>query len=131
MIAPIAPAPALRAFTVRRGAMESVQAAPLRLQQPQFPERAAQLLRQLARSRAAEVVRRVLGREIAPALERPHRPRRALHALAAEPQPASPDPVSVDERLDFLDPLPRRELALDDPVQRAALDDLFPPGRDH
>src|SRR5271166_6274909 len=61
---------------------------------------------------------------IAPALERPHRPRRDRDNMPVEPEPAAADPVRVHERLDGDDRLSGGYLALDHPVERAAIDNV-------
>ena len=48
-----------------------------------------------------------------------------------EPEPAAPDAVGVDERLDLEQTLTRRELAFDDPIERAAVDEFLRPRGNH
>src|SRR5271166_2491459 len=77
-----------------------------------------------ARLGLVDVGRRGLRLVIAPALEGAHRTRRDRDHRAVEPEPAAADPVRVHERLDAHDRLPGRDLALDDPVERAAVQDI-------
>src|SRR5215217_2593075 len=80
---------------------------------------------------AAEVARGVLGVEVAPALERPARPRLDRDHHRLDDQAAAPDAVAVGERPDRGEPLPAGDLALDHPVERAAVDDRVEALRHH
>ncbi len=65
---------------------------------------------------------RALRVEITPALERPHRTRRYSDQLGLHHQTASTDAVLVAEWLDGKNFLARCDLALDDPVNRSAVE---------
>ena len=75
--------------------------------------------------------RRGLRLEIAPALKRPHRPRRDRDHRAVKPQLAAADPVRVHERLDPEHPLAGADLALDHPIERTAFENVRRPLRRH
>ena len=96
------------------------------LKQPQPGQLAAQSLRHVGEAglRLVDIGRGGFRLIVAPALERAHRPRRDRDNLSVEPQFATADAVSVDEWLDRDNSLPRRDLALDDPVERAAVDNV-------
>src|SRR5215207_7789670 len=80
---------------------------------------------------AGKVARGVLLVQIAPALERPAGPRLDRDDNRLEHEMAAPDAVAVGERADGEEPLPAGDLALDDPVERAAVDDRLHPPRHH
>src|SRR5215208_3736108 len=80
---------------------------------------------------AAEVARGVLGVEVAPALERPARPRLDRDHHRLDDEASAPDAVAVGERPDRGEPLPAGNLALDHPVERAAVDDRVEALRHH
>src|SRR5215203_7305717 len=80
---------------------------------------------------AAEVARGVLGVEVAPALERPARPRLDGDHHRLYDEAAAPDAVAVGERPDRGEPLPAGDLALDHPVEGAAVDDRVEALRHH
>src|SRR5262245_33451847 len=80
---------------------------------------------------ALEVARRILGIEIAPALEGAERPRLHQHQLAVEDEAASSDAVLVDEGTDVEHAFAAHDRAADDPEQRPAVDQLIHPLRHH
>ena len=90
------------------------------------PKLAAQRLRHVGQARLGlvDVGRRGLRLVITPALKGAHRPRRDGDDIAVEPHFAAADPVGIPERLDADDFLPRRDLALDDPVERASVENV-------
>ena len=73
---------------------------------------------------AGEVARTVLGLEIAPALERPPRPRLDQGELRLQHQVAATDSLLVDEGADIDEPLPAHDLTADHPIKRAAVEQL-------
>src|SRR6185437_3040331 len=93
-----------------------------RLEQTEIAQFATQRLGQIRnpRPRRADILRRVAGLEIAPALERAHRTRHHPDHLRLHDEPATPDAVLVAKRLDRDDLLTRRDLAADHPVKRTA-----------
>ena len=100
---------------------------PLRLnmrrgsQEAELAQLAAQRLRHVpgARRGAIEIARRVLVREIAPALECPPRPRLDQDDPRLQDQMAAPDPFLVDEGPHFDQALTAHDLAPNHPVERA------------
>src|SRR3979411_2199587 len=84
-----------------------------------------------ARGRTVEVGRRVLGLQIAPALEGAERARLHQMNLAIHYQPAAPAAVLVGERADREQPLAAEDFALDDPEQRAAVGEFIGALRHH
>src|SRR5262245_24358726 len=98
----------------------------VRSQEAELAQLATQRLRHVlgTRRRAVEVARGVFDREIAPALERPIRPRLDQDELGLEHQMAAADPFLVDERPHIDQPLPAHDLAADHPVERAAVAQL-------
>src|SRR5262245_13065335 len=98
----------------------------VRSQEAELAQLATQRLRHVlgTRRRAVEVARGVFDREIAPALERPIRPRLDQDELRLEHQMAAADPFLVDERPHIDEPLPAHDLAADHPVERAAVAQL-------
>ena len=78
------------------------------LEQPELAQLTAQRLGHVGRAArdAAQIGRRILGIEIAPALECAIRPRPHRHAFGIEHQPAAADAVLIDERADVEDALP-------------------------
>src|SRR5262245_5053860 len=98
----------------------------VRSQEAELAQLATQRLRHVLGTRrsAVEVARGVFDREIAPALERPIRPRLDQDELGLEHQMAAADPFLVDERPHIDEPLPTRDLAADHPVERAAVAQL-------
>src|ERR1044072_7826252 len=75
--------------------------------------------------------RRLLGEEITPALKSAARARLDQLHLAVEDDAATADAVLVGERLDAEDALAAEPLAPDPPEQRAAVEQLIHPFRDH
>ena len=69
--------------------------------------------------------------EIAPALERPHRPRQHRDHFGLHHQPASSDAVAVAEWLDREDFFAGRDFPPDDPIKRAARQQFFAAFRRH
>src|SRR5258706_8515571 len=101
------------------------------LEQPQvrqlYLERLGQILRAL---RIGDIGWRVLGRQIAPALERPVTPARNENELGFIDDRAS-RPSFFLHRLESDELLPRHDLALDDPIDRAAVEQLVRALRRH
>jgi len=79
----------------------------------------------------AEIRRNVVVGEIAPALERPHRPLHHRDHLGLHHQPAASDAVLVAERLDRDELFARRDFTADHPIQRAAVEHLVDALRRH
>src|SRR5262245_66128559 len=98
----------------------------VRSQEAELAQLATQRLRHVLGTRrsAVEVARGVFDREIAPALERPIRPRLDQDELGLEHQMAAADAFLVDERPHVDEPLPAHDLAADHPVERAAVAQL-------
>src|SRR5262249_49859576 len=95
----------------------------VRSQEAELAQLATQRLRHILGTRrgAVEVAWGVFGREIAPALERPPRPRLDQDELRLEHQMAAADPLLVDEWPHIDEPLPAHDFAADHPVERAAV----------
>src|SRR5262245_18999487 len=112
--------------SIRRDDRRRLGGGNARSQEPELAQLATQRLRHILgpwRS-AVEVARGVFGREIAPALERPPRPRLDQGELGLEHQMAAADPFLVDEWPHVDEPLPAHDLAADHPVERAAVAQL-------
>src|ERR1700681_2850386 len=98
----------------------------LGLQQAELSELAPQRLRHVlgARRGAVEIARNILGREIAPALERPPGPRLHQDKLRLQHEVAAADPVLVDKAAHVEEPLATHDRTPDHPVERAAVGEL-------
>src|SRR5690606_25310035 len=72
--------------------------------------------------RAGEIARRVLGSKVAPALERTARLPVGAHHHRVEDEPAAADALGVGKRPDIDQTLTALHAALDDPVERAAVE---------
>src|SRR5215472_3057946 len=99
----------------------------VRSQQAQPAQLATQRLRHVlgARRGEVEVAWSIVLREIAPALERPIRPRLDQDELGLEHQMAAADALLVDEWAHIEEPLPAHDLAADHPIERAAVAQLL------
>src|SRR5665647_222412 len=104
-----------------------------RLQQPQLAQFAPHLLGHLrgAGGCARQIARRLLGFEIAPALERRTRPRLDQLAFAVEHDLTAPDAVLAGGLADIENAFAAGDLALDDPEQRTTVLQLLGPFGQH
>src|SRR6185437_8959449 len=95
--------------------------------QPQLPQLPPHLLRHAgsARGGAGEIARRLLVLEIAPALERGARPRLDQLHLAIQHDLAAADAVLAGDRADIENFLAAGDLALDYPIERAAIGEFL------
>src|SRR5216683_1941681 len=87
--------------------------------------------RDASRRRLAEIRRNGVVGQVAPALERAHRPRRHRDHLGLHHQAAASNAVAVAKRFDCDDLFARGDLSADHPVQRTASEDFLDPLRRH
>src|SRR5690606_27748638 len=99
---------------------------PRRLHQPQRGKLGAKRRWQLVPRAGPEIGRSVLGLVVAPALEGPFRLPFGRHQRLVEHQAAALDAFAIGEDADVEQPLADLDVALDHPVERAAVEELVP-----